>query len=222
MAHLLLTLLPLALGAAVSPTLLMVEVFALSAKTAPVAKGWMVAAGSALALAAYTALGLGVGAAASHRGSHHAVDAVVDTVAAGLLGWLLAHQLAQRRRESAKPSLIDRLDSASQRAYFAAGFVMMVSNFSTLILFLPALRLITRAPVTSLDQLVAVAFLLLVALAPVLVPVSLVTMLGRRAQPGLATLNRAVTDHSLAITMTLEAVFFAYFVIKAVLEILAT
>ena len=221
MSTLLLTLLPLALGAAVSPTLLMVEVFALSASSSPIIKGWLVALGATIALIIYAALGLLAGSALPHSHPHHAVDAAIDLTAGVLLGALIIHQLSSRGASS-KPSLAQRLDAASGRTFFIAGFVMMMTNFSTIILFMPAIRIITKAQVALSGRGLALVVVMLIALLPVLAPVSVVTILGDRASVALAKLNDVVTRRSLAITITLEAIFCAFFLIKGIIELTAS
>ena len=57
----------------------------------------------------------------------------------------------------------------------------MLLNFSTLVLFIPALHLITRSSATGVDKAVVGVVLVMVTLLPVLLPVGLVTVLGRRA-----------------------------------------
>ena len=217
MPSLLLQLLPLALGAAVSPTLLMVEVLALSTRTAALLRGWLVAAGATLALGAYVALGLlaGAGISGRHR-PHHAIDASIDLLAALLLAWLLLHQWIARRRGRTGTSLSERLDDASSKTFFIAGLLLMCTNFSTLILVMPALRLITRSELVLGDRSLAVALLMAIALMPVLLPVGLVSALGKRAQPALDGLNRVVSRWSYQISLALELIFLAYFLVKGI------
>jgi len=218
---LLVAIAPYALGAAISPTLLMIEVFALSARHAPLAKGWMVALGATIALCAYAVFALLIGTGLPHARPHHALDFGIDLVAALLLGWLALRTWLRRNVESSKPTLAQRLDSASNRSYFVAGFLVMVTNFSTLILFFPAIRVITKSQ-THLDAHgVALLVLMVVALLPTLGPVIVASLLGARADKGLARLNHAVTRHSAAISIGLEVVFFVYFALKTVSELSA-
>jgi hypothetical protein len=60
MAALLASVLPLAIGAAISPTLLALQLVVLTGATKPLARAWVVAVGSALVLATYSVLGLTV------------------------------------------------------------------------------------------------------------------------------------------------------------------
>ena len=221
MVTLLVSILPLALGAAVSPTLLMVEVFALSAKTSPVAKGWLVALGATLMLALYGAIGFVIGSSLPHEKPHHGIDGAIAVIAAVLLGWLVIRQFMRRNATSSKPTLSQRLDSASGKVFFFSGVIVMLTNFSTLILFLPAIRLITKAHAVLPDKGLSLVVLMLIALSPVLVPVLVVTILGSKANAGLTRLNDFVTRRSLAITMGIETIFFVYFVVKAILELKA-
>jgi uncharacterized membrane protein YfcA len=218
MLTLLLTILPLALGAAVSPTLLMVEIFGLSSSTSPVKKGWLVALGAAAMLLGFAALGVIIGVGIPHRVPHHGIDAAIATIAAVLLAWLIARQFLNRNKETGKPTLAQRLDHASGRAYFVSGVVVMLVNFSTLILFFPAIRLITKSNVGLSDGILAVVFLFVVTLLPVWLPAGVASVLGRRAKPGLDALNRFVTKRSFDITVGIEVIFFVYFVVKACLE----
>ena len=95
----------------------------------------------------------------------------------------------------------------------------MLVNFSTLVLFLPALHQIARSSVALADKVVVGAVLVLVTLLPVLVPVLLVTALGSRADPLLARLNRLVGDQSRQITAGIAAIFAVVLVVKGIREI---
>jgi uncharacterized membrane protein YfcA len=215
---LLLTILPLAIGAAVSPTLLMIEIFALSSSTNPVRKGWLVALGAAVMLLGFAVVGVIAGVGIPHRTPHHGIDATIAISAAILLGWLIVHQFVNRKKASDKPSLSQRLDHASGRAYFVSGLLVMLVNFSTLILFFPAIRLITKSNVALGDGILTVVLLFVVTLLPVWLPAAIASVLGQRAKSGLGALNRFVTKRSFDITIGIEVIFFVYFVVKACLE----
>jgi len=221
MVTLLIAVLPLALGAAVSPTLLMVEIFALSSSITPVKKGWLVVLGAASMLLGFLALGVIVGVGIPHRAPHHGIDAAISTVAAVLLGLLVSRQFRNRNRESSKPTFAQRLDQATGRAFFMSGVLVMLVNFSTLILFFPAIRLITKSNVPLGDGVLAIVFLFVVTLIPVWLPAAVATVLGHRAKSGLEALNRFVSKRSFDITVAIEVVFIAYFVVKAILEFAA-
>ena len=65
----------------------------------------------------------------------------------------------------------------------------MLVNFSTLVLFLPAVREIEHSSVDVAEKVVVWLIITVIALLPVLLPVTLVALLGTRADPLLARLN---------------------------------
>jgi hypothetical protein len=218
MGTLLVSVLPLAIGAAISPTLLALQLLVLTGATKPRARAWALAAGSALVLAAYAALGLTV---LNHlhpaKHGHHSVhDAVTMFVAAGLLALLAVRSFVRRptSAERHKTRTSGRLATAPTSWYVGVGALGMVVNFSTLLLFLPALHEITRSSADLVARGLAFALLFVITLLPVLVPVGLVTILGERADPALEATHTFVNRHARQIGIVIEAVFALYLVWK--------
>jgi hypothetical protein len=220
MGHLLATVLPFALGAAISPILFAVEILALTSSRSPRLRAWLVVAGSLAAITAFSLLGLGLGASLPHHHPHPRVDGAIDIVAAGLLGWLGLR--AWRRRGEARPghtTIVDRLDGAPTRTFFLAGVLGMVTNFSTLVLYLPALRAISKASVSPAEKALCLAIVLVITLLVVWVPAAIVTIAGRHATPTLEALNRVLAAKSAQITTAICLGFGIYLAIKAILEL---
>lgn len=223
MAALLASVLPLAVGAAVSPTLVALQLLVLTGTTKPVARAWALAFGSALVLAVFSLLGLTV---LNHlhpagHGHHSWSGAVIMFVAAGLLG-LLAVRSIVRRPTSAEQHgsrTADRLATAPTAWFVGVGAVGMVVNFSTLLLFLPALHEITRSSVDLAGRSVAFALLFVITLLPVLLPVGLVTVMGPHADPALAATHRVVSRYARQIGIVVEVVFAVYLVLRGVAEL---
>jgi hypothetical protein len=90
----------------------------------------------------------------------------------------------------------------------------MVVNFSTLLLFLPALHEITRSSADLVARGLAFALLFVITLLPVLVPVGLVTILGERADPALEATHAFVNRHARQIGIVIEGAFALYLVWK--------
>ncbi len=223
MAGLVASVLPLAIGAAISPTLLALQLLVLTGTTKPVARAWALAAGSAVVLAAFSLLGVTV---LNHlhpaKHGHHSVrDAVIMFVAAGLLAALAARSLLRRPTpaEQQTSRTAGRLQSAPTFWFVGVGAIGMLVNFSTLVLFLPALHEITRSDVSLSGRIVAFAVLFVIALLPVLAPVTLVTVLGQRVAPALTATHGFVNRHSRQIGITIEVVFATYLVIRGIGEL---
>ena len=83
----------------------------------------------------------------------------------------------------------------------------MVTNLSTLVLFVPAFRMITKSTAGTAAEVLAFAVLLGITLLPVIAPALLVTVLGDRANGVLGRMNRAMTAHSAQITAGIEVLF---------------
>lgn len=216
MGHLLAAIFPLALGAAVSPVVLMTEVLALSSAERPKLKGWLVIAGCALMLGSYEVLILMIGSHVSAgKHPHPLEDTIVGFGGATLLGWLLLRSWNSRGHDRG-PGVLGKLSGAKAGAFFGFGLLIMATNVSTLILVLPAVRLITHAHVSPLDQFIALGMLTVFGLLPALGPAVLVSALGTRGARLSASLNAFVGAHGDQLTIGLEAVFFAYFLFKGI------
>ena len=125
----------------------------------------------------------------------------------GLLGVLAARTLRSSRGATPKPTILDRLQGASTATFLGAGAIGMITNLSTLVLFIPAFRMITKSSAGTAAEVVAFAVLLGITLLPVIAPALLVTLLGDRANGVLGRMNRFMTGHSAQITVGIEVVF---------------
>jgi hypothetical protein len=223
MAALLASVIPLAIGAAISPTLLALQLLVLTGGTEPLARAWALTAGSALVLAAFSVLGLTL-LNRLHPNPHGHTslrDAVIMFVASGLMALLAVRSLLKRptSAEQQKTRTSGRLQRAPTVWFVGVGALGMVVNFSTLVLFLPALHEITRSSVDLAGRTVAFAVLYVVTLLPVVVPVVLVTVLGQRADPALRTTHRFVARHARHIGIVIEVIFAAYLAVRGVGEL---
>jgi hypothetical protein len=218
MAALLVSVLPLAIGAAISPTLLALQLLVLTGATKPLARAWAVAAGSALVLAAFSVVGLTVlGRLQPATHGHHSLrGAVIMFIAAGLMAFLAVRSLIRRPTpaEQQKSRTAGRLETAPTYWFVGVGAIGMVVNFSTLVLFLPALHEITRSSAGLLVRGVVFVLLYVITLLPVVVPVGLVTILGERADPALEATHAFVNRHARQIGIVIEVVFAIYLVGK--------
>ena len=146
MGSLLAIVVPLALGAAISPTLFALEVLVLSGLRHPVARAWALAGGAAATLIAFSVLGLTL-LRNLHAGRHHRspTDATIDLVAGVLLALLAARALhpGKTAAESHHDRTQRRLADTPTILFVGVGGLGMLVNFSTLLLFL---RPCTKSP----------------------------------------------------------------------------
>jgi hypothetical protein len=202
----------------VSPTLFTLEILVLSGGIRPRARAWALAAGAALALALFFVLGLTVIRGSLGTGHHPDRTAAVDLAAAllllGLAGRTLvrAHTAAERHQSRVGA----RLATAPTPWYLAAGALGMLTNFSTLVLVLPALHEIAASDVGRPGQVAATGLLFVVTLVPVWLPVAAVSALGRRADALLARTGALVSAHSRGIGAGVEVAFAIFLAVKGV------
>jgi len=220
MGSLLVAVLPLALGAAVSPTLLAVQLLVLTGTTHRLARAWALTFGAGLVLAAFSLLCVtALQRIRPHHSPHKsATDAAVLLVSAALLGLLAVRSLLRRPTPGERqPSRITgRLDTASTGWFVGVGALGMVVNFSTLLLVLPAVHEITHSTASLTSKVAVFAVMYVIVLLPVLVPVLLVTVLGTGADRLLDATHTWVGAHSRTIGVVIEVVFAVYLAVKGV------
>jgi Sap, sulfolipid-1-addressing protein len=196
MGRLLAIVLPLALGAAMSPTLLGVQLVTLSRRVQPLQRAWAVAAGAAFVLAGYAAFAVLLARSTGGPHSPSEAGAIVKLVAAVLLVVLGIRAL----RETPTPAKPEHTAPHPEGRAFAIGAGLMLTNFSSIVLFLPAMHAIGVAKVGLADQVIAFALLYAITLLPVYGPPLVVRLMGPSAKQALDHLNRFFVEHRRAIS----------------------
>ncbi len=219
MGQLLVAVLPLAFGAAVSPTLLALQLLVLSGPTHRLARAWAVTVGAALVLGAFSVLCV---TALQHVRPHHGHKSATDAavfLGSGLLLGALAVRSRMRRPTAGEvqtSTIADRLVTAPTPWFLGVGAVGMLVNFSTLLLVLPAVHEITRSSAPTTAQAVAFIVMFMIVLLPVLVPVVLAAVLGGGADRMLDVTHRWVGHNARTIGTVIEAVFAVYLIVKGI------
>lgn len=191
MPQLLGVVLPLALGAAISPTLLAAQLLMLSRKTSPLGRAWAFAVGCAVVLAAVAVIVLLVAAPTNKSGNRSEAQAIVKLVAAALLIILGVRSLLK----PPQPPKPEHPSAHPLRDAFIVGAGLMLTNFSSIVLFFPAMHHIATSTVNVGDKVAAFALLYSITLLPAFAPPLIVTVLGPRATAPLDRLNRFFVDH---------------------------
>lgn len=210
MGELLARVLPLALGAAISPTVLTVQLVTLSGKVAPLARAWAVTAGFLLVLAAEAAFALAFAASTGGSGTPDKTVAAVKVAAAALL---LALGIRTLLRPPGPPKPPDP-DAAAKGPRlpeaFGVGAVLMLTNVTSIVLFFPAVHQVGAAHVDVPEKGVALLLVMLVTSLPATGPVLAVTLLGARGRRALEALNAFTTTHRRTIAAAIAFAFAAF------------
>jgi hypothetical protein len=192
MLKLLLTVAPLAAGAALSPTILLVQLRLISGPRGATARAWALAGGAAVVLTVITVLAAG---ASRHTGGASTSDtqvAVVELVIAALLLAIGGRGLIVARRARAAGAAADEPKETATEGrlgrFFALGVGMMATNFSSLALYFPAVHLVGVSDVDTAGRAVVLLFLAVMTMLPAVLP-PLSTRFGF-LRPGLERVDR--------------------------------
>ncbi|MEX1047405.1 MAG: GAP family protein [Actinomycetota bacterium] len=207
--------LPLALGAAVSPTILTVGVLILAGKKQPMARAAAYAIGAAIPLFAIGIPGVLLLHEAASSKTGIDVSPWVDVAVGVLLIGLGLRRLSKRKtRQEKEGKRTGRFENASPIAYLGIGVVMMLTNFTTLALYLPMLKDIARSGAPAADRIVVLLLLDLIVLTTAVVPPLLVAVVGAPARRALEDLNSWIGRHGRTIATAVFLGLGVYLVVK--------
>lgn len=217
MGELLSRLIPLSLGAAVSPTVLALELVILSGKRAA-GRATAFLAGVLLVFVGLTTIGLLLSHSASTSSAPDTITKAVDGTAGTLLLLLalgtVLRALTRENVSQVDDEIKDTHDPGLLSA-FLLGLAIMVTNFSTILLYLPAMRLISTAHISTDDKVFAVVLAFLITTAPILAIYGFAVGFPRLATPPLARLRRWIDRHQRTIGIAIEVIFGTYLLVKA-------
>jgi len=193
---------PLALGAALTPTIIGVQLVTLSSAIRPMARAWTLAAGCAVVLLAVSALALLVAGISNALDDPSPAGGAVKLAAGLLLAGLGVRAL--RHRGDAEPAPApENAGPVHLRRSFALGAGLMAANFSSLVLYFPAMHAIGISDASAGARVVAFVLVFSIALIPAWGPPASVMALGDRARGPLDRLSRFFTAHRRTIAVTL-------------------
>ncbi len=210
MGRLLAETIPLALGAAISPVLFLLQLTTLTGQR-PVARGSMLALGAAVPLAAIGAAAVAAGSSSSSLTGDPTIKAALDiglgSVLVGLGLWTLLHR---RMPKGPKPPR-----EPSLRRSFLLGVAGMATNVTTFALYIPALKLIAASDVGTASKGLVTLLVFVIALSFVLIPLAL-TVAIPASKRVLAGLGAWLTAHRRALNVVLALGFGIWLVAKGV------
>jgi threonine/homoserine/homoserine lactone efflux protein len=217
---------PLAFGAAISPTVLAVAVLTLTAARRPVARGALFAVGVFVMLAALSVLGLTVMSHVTDHPSHtqRAVSDGID-VAFGLVLFALAARTALRGRRAGMrdgskdsiptpPTGDDHATRSGLATAFATGIVMMATNVTSIVLYLPAMKEVAKSDVSDSDKAIVTVVAMVIVSSLAWLPVLLRIVAPGPSQRLLTSINTTIQTHRRGIVMGVEVLFGTYLLVK--------
>jgi threonine/homoserine/homoserine lactone efflux protein len=208
MARLFAETMPLALAAAISPVLFLLQLTILTGPR-PLARGTALAVGAAVPLALVTAIVVTIGSSSASLSGDPTISAALDLG----LGCLLLALAAWTLLRTPRPKPPKPAHEPSLRRAFVLGMAGMATNVSTFALYLPALKLISASRVSATDQALVGLVVFLLVLSFVLVPLLLASAIPA-SQRVLARVGGWMNTHRRGLNAGLLLAFGVWLVIK--------
>ena len=206
---------PLSLGAMVSPTLLTAAILVLSGKISPRARSWAFVAGGAAALVAFT---LAIPWVARLMDS---VSPVVIQRADVLFGVLLLavaiRALLKRKSPSSGATRAPRHQGTPAPhlgEYFGFGALMIATDASSLVLYIAIMKEAALSSAPDPARIAAACLGYLAVMLPAIVPAAIASLAPAQTDKVLKPLGAWAQKHSTAITVVICLVFAAYLLVK--------
>ncbi len=213
----------LALGAAVSPGLLAIVLLILSSEQHPKARAWSYLLGVVTVLVLGALVGIVTvrtlvdALATLPTGLSVSVKAAVSIALVGL-GWRSIRK-PNPQPAHRPPWLEARLRAARPPLFFVLGVATMLTNWSTLLLYLSALEMIRATTARTGTTLLASGVALLITLSPLLLPVLAVSIVGHRSDRLLSLLGRTAGMHAHQIIAGIYVIIAAIVAVSALNEL---
>lgn len=227
MVALLIKLTPLALGAAVSPVMLAATILILSGRERPLRRAIVFALGatvviSAIGVFALFMLGADSGSGSAEASQTRAHTAGIDVAFGVLLLALAGRQVARIVKGRAKPDVSDdeEIEAAVPEhgtatiKYLAGGAAAMLLNFSTIVIYIPAVRILAEPGHTTTEKAVGLVYVTLVAMAVAIIPITLYALTPGFAARVLEPVGTWTKRHSKEIGAVIMFVFAIYLLSK--------
>jgi Sap, sulfolipid-1-addressing protein len=211
--------LPLAVGAALSPALLGLQVLNISRPRAPLSWAWSVAFGVALLLVAATVVALvfhlGTG---GHKASPE-LKGVVKLVGAAALFGVAVYELVWDKGTPPKSRAPAEEDSAGSGVHWSMVGVGAGLVLPNLALYFPAAHEIAASDEGTVGRVVAFVLLFAIAMLPAAVPPLALILLGDRVKAPLQALNDYVIAHRRGATAAACLVFGLVLLVSGVVQV---
>lgn len=210
MADLWAHVLPLALGAAVSPTVLAVNLIVLGSPRRPRSRGAGFALGGAVVIAVLSIVALAGLLPTTTSSGASTTGAAVDLVCAVVLVLLAIRALRRPAPAARQPA------DGPWLGYVGLGAAVMATNFTTIVLYVPAMKDIARADVPGTTQAAAVVVTMAITTVTLWVPLVLTLLAPGVAGRVLGGLDGFLTAHQRAVTVVICFGFAVLLAVKGI------
>ena len=218
MSNPIITVLPYAVGAMISPFVLTVQALILASGIRPKLRGWIYVLGcTAFTMVFIVAVYAGLSRLDVSQSKPSPVLQGIEISLGILLLVLAVRVLTHKKRpgEEHESRVEHMMKTAKPWSFFLVGLAVMATDLSSLIIIIPGVRAVQETQGAFALQVVAMVIVLLLTLMPALLPVGLATVFGKRADRFLIALNRFVTNNSRFITAGICLILAVFLIVGA-------
>lgn len=206
-------ILPLLLGAAISPVATIGMIAVLTTKDKPKLKGFIYLIGAIIPLLIIGIPGIFLFANIQFKPANTNVSSALDLLA-GLLLLVLA---IKNFLKKSSHQTVKKAKSQKQLApakSLVLGMALMVTNFSTIVLFLPAVKDIAVSSLDEIEKLIVLFISIPIVMAMIALPLVIAVLMPNSSSSVLERLRLFMTKHSKAIVQAMLIVFGIYLLAK--------
>ena len=221
MNELLSIVIPLAFGAAISPQVLAVTVILLGGKKSPRTHTALMILGMLAVLGIITAVAAGsMSQVPKEQGSTYLVF-WLDVGLGALLLYMGVRGLIKKPDPNAPAKTVKERGGAiaGPGKYMVIGFIVMITDFSSILLFIPGIRDVAVASVSLIEKLLVGSILYFAVLAPALIPLLATIISPDKAGRTMVAINDWLKRHSQAINTALCFIFGAFLIFKGLAKL---
>jgi threonine/homoserine/homoserine lactone efflux protein len=215
MGNTFLQVLPLALGGAVNLFGIIIIFFLLASKDRPLTRTWLFLLGSTIflilvvivehALLSYT---LG------HARHETSTSAIIDIVLGVILVLLAILRNKKQKSKTEKKAKTEKISSMWHQP--VVGFFFMAVDFSTLVLFFAAVKMVFDAKLAFVQNTIIFAAVIIIVMSTMALPPFLATIMPHKSARALEAFNLFVTKHVQLISKIVIIVIAIYLMYKGI------
>ncbi len=209
-------IIPIAFGAAISPTLLSVILVLLSNPKTPKAGvfAFLLGSGSVIAIIGVLGIFLSSKAVPQPGGSGSDVSSIIDLFFGVLLLLLGIRKIFSKKNSETKESSIDINKPLKISQYLTLGLIMMTTNFTTLVLYFEILKDLGVAKLGLEQTLVYLLIVIFIIMLPITIPMFFYLAFPKTTSKALLPVNKFIKNHNDTIMITVMFLFAAFLIIK--------
>ncbi len=213
MQEVFLHILPLLIGAAISPVATIGMIAVLTTKDSPKLKGFTYLIGAMVPLLVIGIPGIFLFANIQFKPTNNNVSSTLDLVA-GLILLALAFKNFFKKPSSKPTKKAKSHSQLGPSKSLVLGTGLMITNFSTIVLFLPAVKDIALSSLDSSQKLLLLFIAIPIVMAMIALPLIIAVLFPNKSKALLEKLRVFMTKHNRTIIQVMLLVFGVYLLAK--------